>query len=165
MTNKAILLDTSVLVRERATGDPHHPITTQAVASLIQEDWTLYLAPQCLIEFWSVATRPAEARGGLGLSLAEAQSAVEEFVTDRLLLPEPANLFELWFALVKNYGVSGRQVWDARIVAWMQAYGIAYLLTCNPADFSRYSEIRAYHPNQVEVLLHSPVNDELQSDS
>ncbi|MCX7924498.1 MAG: hypothetical protein N2554_01660 [Fimbriimonadales bacterium] len=157
--NKAVLLDTSILVRERATGDPHHRSTTEAVASLIREDWTLYLAPQCLIEFWSVATRPAEARGGLGLSLTETQAAVEDFIADRILLPEPTNLFELWFSLVKTYGVLGRQVWDARIVAWMQAYGVTYLLTCNPTDFTRYTEIAAYHPDQVEELIRTAQNE------
>lgn len=151
--SKIVLLDTSILVRERVASDLHHSATVNAVASLIQNDWTLCLAPQCLIEFWAVATRPREARSGLGMSPSDAQAAVDEFITQRTLLPEPANLFELWYALIKMHAVSGRQVWDARIVAWMQAYGISYLLTCNPVDFTRYTVISAFHPDQVEQLL------------
>lgn len=151
--SKAVLLDTSILVRERVSKDPFHSLTTNAVALLIQHDWTLYLVPQCLIEFWSVATRPIDARGGLGMSPAAAQAAVEDFIAERILLPEPANLFDLWYAIVKMHAVSGRQVWDARLVACMQAYGISYLLTCNPADFERYTGIQAFHPEHIHDLL------------
>ena len=151
--SKMVLLDTSILVRERVSKDPLHLLTTDAVALLIQHDWMLYLVPQCLIEFWSVATRPVDARGGLGLSHAEALAALEEFIVGRILLPEPANLFDLWYSIIKTHAVSGRQVWDARLVASMQAYGISYLLTCNPADFERYTGIRAFHPERIHDLL------------
>jgi len=153
MMIKSILLDTSILVRERVSTDSSHLSTTNAIALLIQNDWSLLLVPQCLIEFWSVATRPAGVRGGLGMSPAMAQAAIEDFLSDRLLLPEPPNLFTFWYALVSKHSVSGKQVWDARLVACMQAYDIPYLLTCNPDDFRRYTEIRSFHPTQINDLL------------
>ena len=50
-------------------------------------------------------------------------------VTDRLL------------EIIEQKGVSGKQIHDANIVATMQTYGIAQLLTHNVADFTRYNDL------------------------
>lgn len=41
--------------------------------------------------------------------------------------------------LIEQIAVAGRQVYDANIVATMQAYGISHLLTHNTADFVRFA--------------------------
>ncbi|MEJ5384726.1 MAG: PIN domain-containing protein [Fimbriimonadales bacterium] len=150
---KAILIDTSVIVRERATQDPAHPVAVRAIEQLIDHGWMLCVVPQCLIEFWSVATRPADARGGLGLTVAEAQTAIEEFIATHRLLLEPPDVFVRWYTLAHTHAVHGRQVWDARIVACMEAHSISYLLTFNQVDFQRYTSIHAVNPRDVSQIL------------
>ena len=71
------LLDTSILVRLANGSDPLHPLAVAALTALIRDDEQLYVAPQNLIEFWSVCTRPLEANGGLGLSVEDARSTVD----------------------------------------------------------------------------------------
>jgi predicted nucleic acid-binding protein len=45
--------------------------------------------------------------------------------------------------------VSGVLVHDARLVATMMTYGIAQIVTFNVADFARFSEIEAVHPDNI----------------
>jgi predicted nucleic acid-binding protein len=45
--------------------------------------------------------------------------------------------------------VSGVKAHDARLVAVMKTNGISQILTFNVADFSRFPEIEAIHPDKV----------------
>ncbi len=58
-------------------------------------------------------------------------------------------MYGLWKGLVIQHAVKGVQVHDARLVAWMQAYGVSRLLTLNAADFARYPTITALAPQQL----------------
>jgi len=51
------------------------------------------------------------------------------------LLPDREDLSSLWQALVEAHGVTGFRAHDVRLVAAMQSYGIARLLTFNAGDF------------------------------
>jgi predicted nucleic acid-binding protein len=90
-------------------------------------------------EFWNVSTRPATARGGFGLTVAEAGRRLAliekmvEFVTE-----SPASYTE-WRRPVVSHGMSGVQVHDARLVAVMRVERIDTLLTLNARDVARYS--------------------------
>jgi len=42
-----------------------------------------------------------------------------------------------------------RYLVDTRLVALMVAHGITHLLTLNPTDFARYSEITAVTPQEI----------------
>lgn len=98
----------------------------------------LRATPQNLVEFWNVATRPA-VNNGLGLSLADAEWQLR--LAERVfpLLADSPAVYPEWRRLVVAYGVSGVKVHDARLVAFMRAYGITHILTLNTADFVRYS--------------------------
>lgn len=55
-----------------------------------------------------------------------------------------------WERLVRQYGVRGRAVHDAQLVAVMLTHGITHLLTLNDADFRRYAdEITVLHPRDL----------------
>ena len=62
---------------------------------------------------------------------------------------ETPDVFVIWRRLVREVGVSGRQVHDAHLAATMIAHGIAYILTFNVADFNRYPGLVAVHPQNV----------------
>jgi len=142
------LLDTGILVRIPHRTDPLHQQVRLAISHLTTSGHTLLTTRQNMAEFWNVCTRPASARGGFGLTADAARRLrlLERFIT---VLAEPDSAYSRWKALVLRYGVLGRQVHDARIVAVMAAYRIKRIITLNEADFVRYAEITPYTPATV----------------
>jgi predicted nucleic acid-binding protein len=132
------LVDTNILIRFAGRTQALHNAVRAAVRTLKADGHALKAASQNFVEFWNVATRPV-VRNGLGLTLAEAewQLRLVERVFPRL--DDSPTVYPEWRRLVIVYGVSGVKVYDARLVAFMRAYGIAHILTFNTADFKRYS--------------------------
>ena len=64
-------------------------------------------------------------------------------------LPEPSDIADVWQRIAVHYTVKGKQAHDARIAAFMIAHGVTRLITLNPADFARYSEITAVTPQEI----------------
>jgi predicted nucleic acid-binding protein len=142
------LADTNILIRRIDRAHGLQPEATTAVRFLLRCGERLYVAPQNMIEFWNVCTRPLE-RNGLGLSPAEADREASRLEGILSLLPEVPAIYPEWRRLVVAHSVSGVQVHDARIVAVMNVYGISNLLTFNGPDFSRYPGIHVVHPKDV----------------
>lgn len=139
------LLDTSILVRLRNANDPHHEECTALFASFVHEARATVLAAQVLIEYWVVATRPAGSNG-LGLSPAQADTDVGNFLRLLACLPEPPDVLSRWRELVVSTGTCGRPSHDARLIAVMDAHGVSELITLNPSDFRRFPHIRLLTP-------------------
>jgi len=130
------LVDTNVLLRQFEPAHDHHGAAIAATMRLIESGETLQVAAQSIAEFWAVATRPV-AQNGLGLDVALASSAIAEIErTFELLLSDEAMVYPYWKRLVAEQRVTGRRVFDARLVAVMLAHGIDRLLTFNAADFA-----------------------------
>jgi predicted nucleic acid-binding protein len=84
-----ILLDTNILLRlVQPEQQPLHDIANTAITTLTNSNNQLLLSPQVLQEFYSVATRPVTARGGLGLKPNDALRYFSHFETMAELLPE-----------------------------------------------------------------------------
>jgi predicted nucleic acid-binding protein len=144
-----VLTDSGVLLRLLERTDPRHADIRQALRLLRGRGHSLVTAPQNIAEFWNVCTRPATARGGLGLTVAETDRRAR--VIERLfrVLADGPAAFAAWRRLVVAYGVMGVQVHDARLVGLMESHGVTHLLTLNPADFVRYPGITALTPAAV----------------
>jgi predicted nucleic acid-binding protein len=71
-----VLLDTGVLLRLVNPADPQHVTVRNAVRILYQRGDSLVTTPQNIAEFWNVSTRPVQARGGLGRTLAETERCI-----------------------------------------------------------------------------------------
>jgi predicted nucleic acid-binding protein len=132
----AYLIDTSVLVRLANALDARYAIADRAVMELHRRGEVLHLAPQVLIEFRNVATRPV-AVNGLGLSTVDAEALATGFETVFPLLAETPDIYRAWKALVNALGVIGKQVHDARLVSVCHAHTVTHLLTFNVAHFAR----------------------------
>ena len=117
------------------------------IRKLLRQTDGLYYCPQNIVELWNVLTRPVD-RNGFGLSIGETGEEVGLIERDFTLLPDNERIHTIWRHLVENYGVHGRQVHDARMVAVMQAHGLSHLLTLNRTDFLRYSGITAVDPTE-----------------
>lgn len=81
------LVDTNVLLRGAVKTSAHNPVASGAIATLLAEGDELFLAPQVLVEFWSVATRPVEVNG-FGWSVDEVCGAIDGLLDQFPLLQE-----------------------------------------------------------------------------
>ena len=117
-----------------------------AVSSLIAAGENVVTVPQCLIEFWVVATRPISSNG-LEFSIAEAEAEIERIGSLLTILPEPPEILAEWRLLVAKYCVRGKKAHDARIAAAMVAHGIENIVTFNDSDFRRYTEFNTLTPS------------------
>ena len=130
------LVDTNVLLRQFEPAHDHHRAAVAATSRLIEGGEPLHIAAQSITEFWAVATR-SPAQNGLGLDIASAASAVAAIErTFEMLLSDEAMVYQHWKRLIVERRVTGRRVFDARLVAVMLAHGIVRLLTFNGADFA-----------------------------
>jgi predicted nucleic acid-binding protein len=143
----AYLLDTSILARLANTADTAHAAATRAVAELHRRSEILHITPQNLVEFRSVATRPALVNG-LGLSTTDAETKSAAFEVAFPLLEETPDLYPAWKALVQTLGVVSKQVNDARLIAVCHVHQITHLLTFNASHFMRMS---SFGPGVVVV--------------
>lgn len=116
-------LDTNVLLRAAAPTSTHHAAAVEAVKRLLAGGEGLFLAPQVLVEFWSVATRPIEVNG-YGWPAENAEARVAELLRQFPLLPETPAVFPEWLRLVSCHGILGKQVHDARLVALLNIHGV-----------------------------------------
>jgi predicted nucleic acid-binding protein len=134
----AYLVDTNLLVRMANTTDSLRPGAQRAVVELHRRGEILHITAQTMVEFRSVATRPA-ALNGLGMAIVDAEADAADFESSFPLLQETPDIYPAWKALVTTLGVVGKQVHDARLVAVCHVHGVTHLLTFNTAHFPRFS--------------------------
>ena len=103
------------------------------------------MSPQNLVEFWSVATRPAAANG-LGLTVAQAAADVDRIADMFPIVEDVPLIHEHWRRLVESGGVIGRQAFDARLVAVMRVHDISHLLTFDVGGFRRFPGVVVLDP-------------------
>ena len=132
------LADTNILLRIAHRTDVLFPIVRASVHELWAKGHRLQTTLQNCAEFWNVSTRPIN-QNGLGLTLAETDDLLSELELAFPLLPDLPPVYAKWRELVMDYGVSGVQVHDARLVATMIVHGVTHILTFNTSDFVRYA--------------------------
>ncbi|NES95202.1 MAG: type II toxin-antitoxin system VapC family toxin [Desertifilum sp. SIO1I2] len=142
------LLDTNVLLRSSDSNSPLQALADISVTRLLGRGDSVFITSQNIIEFWVVATRPAQVNG-LGWSIEKTRTEIEQILTQFPQLEEVPEIFPHWLNLVTSYLVQGKRVHDARLVAVMLAHGITHLLTFNPNDFRSIHEIIVVHPQAI----------------
>jgi predicted nucleic acid-binding protein len=145
----SILVDASVLLRLCDPADARYDQCRRVLDPDVAARHDLRICAQSIIEYWVVATRPL-AQNGYELSPAEVGRDVIEFRAFLPNLPEPADISERWLRLVMRHAVKGKPSHDARLAALMEAHGVPQLLTLNPRDFSRYSDLKCVSPAQLD---------------
>lgn len=132
------VLDTNVLLRYVDRRFPGHSAVHKVVNGLQDGEHELTMTAQNCIEFWNVATRPAD-KNGIGLSVTSAEEHLQslEQLFPRLL--EEASVYTEWRRLVVQYSVSGAKVHDTRLVATMPTNQVSHILTFNGKDFKRFA--------------------------
>lgn len=141
-----VLLDTNIVLRLLDRTASEHQVCVNAIEALLIRGDEPCLAPQVLIEFWVVATRPVNVNG-FGWTATQVIDAISHLRGLFLLLDDTSAIFEAWLALVSS-GVSGKRAHDAKLAAFMQVHGISEILTLNGADFKDFP-VTAVHPDSV----------------
>lgn len=132
------LADTNVLLRFPRPDAPSYQIVQDAVNKLEVEGHELRTTFQNFAEFWNVSTRAID-QNGFGNTTSETDQFLQELERLFPLLPDSPEVYPTWRRLVVQYGVSGKEVHDARLVAAMVFHGVKHILTFNTADFTRYA--------------------------
>jgi predicted nucleic acid-binding protein len=143
-----VLADTNILLRSLNPADPHYAAADKALAALRTRNETLCVAPQNLIEFWAVATRPRD-DNGLGMTPAKAAGEIAALRQFFRVLPSTPDALEVWQRIVVGQGIIGKQTHDAHLVAVMQIYAVTSILTFNAAHFRRFSGITVLDPERL----------------
>jgi predicted nucleic acid-binding protein len=142
------LLDTNVILRTVHRQCDGSEDAKRAVATLTRQGHLLWLTPQVLIEFYSVATRPIDVNGlGWDPEMVEREIAVLQLRYP--LLEEGPAVFPLWLDIVRTHRVRGKKAHDARLAAVMQAHAVENLLTFNVEDFAAFPNVKAVHPTSL----------------
>lgn len=143
------LVDTNILLRSCQLLHPMYPVAVGAVSNLLKQGNKLYIAPQNIVEFWNVSTRPLD-KNGLGMTVEKTAAEVTRLEAILPLLPNVPEIHQQWRKLVTDYDVKGVNVHDARLVAACIIHGLTHILTFNDRDFKRYKEITVVHPDTVK---------------
>jgi predicted nucleic acid-binding protein len=143
------LLDTGILLRLVNRSDLLHARVRIAVRELKQQQHSFVTGAQNIAEFWNVCTRPASARGGLGLSVQETLRRLRVLERGVAILSDVPSTYVEWKRLVTTHSVHGVQVHDARIAALLLSNGVTHLLTLNKADFIRYAGLTVAAPEDL----------------
>ena len=98
-----------------------------------------------LYELYVVATRPRTSNG-YGLNPVDAVTEIRRIAISFPVLPEPPDIVNTWLELCERNSVSGKSAHDARLVAFMLCHAIEGIITLNPQDFSRFTEIQTLVP-------------------
>ena len=134
-----------MLLRLAEPSHAHHSAAVNAVHTLLASGAVLHVAPQCVYEYWVVASKPISERG-LGFSPAQCQRRIASIEATFTLLAEAPEVYTNWKRLTARYKVQGKPSHDTRLVALMQAHGLSALLTFNARDFRRYA------PEGIQII-------------
>ena len=144
----SILLDTNVVLRLADMSTPEYKLVLQAIDHLSRRRVIPVLAPQVLIEFWVVATRPIEVNG-FGWCPSVVSNAIERLRQRFRLLSENPELLDRWLEIVTVFNLRGKRAHDARLAAIALLNDVSQILTLNTRDFSGIDGITAIHPVDV----------------
>lgn len=142
------LVDTNVLVRLLDFTAADHAVAENAINQLLAQNDVICVTTQNLIEFWSVATRPANVNG-LAWDTPKTKQQIEQLLLRFQFLYDPPDVLTHWLTLVSQQDMKGRRTHDARLVAVMLSHSVTHLLTFNTGDFASFTNISLVHPSNV----------------
>jgi toxin-antitoxin system PIN domain toxin len=134
-----VMVDTNVWVYLSMSGMAEHAKAKVWVSKLMADGIPLHVSPQILREYMSVTTRITLFQHPL--TPARAAQLAQDILMNASLLDETSAVAAQLREPVRRHKVQGKQIHDANIVATMLVHDIKRLVTFNPADFRRYTEI------------------------
>jgi predicted nucleic acid-binding protein len=134
-----VFVDTNVLIYAATPAAPLYATALQRIDDLQRAGAELWISRQILREFLAAVTRPQTFSRARRMPVALA--AVARIQNLYRLAEDGSAVTNNLLALCAAVPLAGKQVHDANVVATMQAYSIAKLLTHNTADFTRFQNV------------------------
>jgi len=144
----AYCADTNILLRWVQPATDASQIARGAVEALHLKGEAVYITPQNLVEFWTVATRPADVNG-LGMTVQQAEAELQQIEALFPLLPDTSAIHAEWRKLIICSGVSGVRTHDARLASALRVHGVSHILTFNVADCKSFGQPIPVNPRNV----------------
>jgi predicted nucleic acid-binding protein len=135
-----VLVDSNVWVYRYSPTSPLYSVAERKLLDLFSQGVELCVSPQIIREFCAALTRAAVLTHS-PCNYAGIANIADTLIRDLYYLEETEPVSHALTALVAEYGVTGKLVHDANLVAIMQVYGITKLLSHNTGDFVRYSAL------------------------
>lgn len=142
------LLDTNILLRASDAGSDKQSLAQGAFEAVISQGHTCLLTAQVIGEYYSVVTRPISSNG-FGWDTERGKLERDLWIARFSFLEETAEIFPRWIDLIDKFKVTGRRIFDLRILAVMQVYKTSHLLTFDVDDFPALPGITIVHPSQI----------------
>jgi predicted nucleic acid-binding protein len=140
MDDKALFVDTNVLVYANVIETPLHAPALAAINAAQQAGRTLWISRQVIREYLVTMPRPQTFEN---LPHSTVLEQVDQFVERFQVTDDTLAVTGQLVKLLGNFKIGGKQVHDANIVASMLSYDIPCLLTHNVKDFYRFAEVIA----------------------
>jgi predicted nucleic acid-binding protein len=132
-----VFVDTNILVYSSLAQFPEHEQANRRMSELLTQNNEIWISRQVLREYLVTMTRPTIVSGSI--TLEEVLHNVSIFTAAFHVADETREVTTRLLSLLRQVKVLGSQIYDANIVATMQAHGLVRLLTHNTADFIRYN--------------------------
>ena len=146
MSAKRVVVDTNVFVYSLYDDQSQHEASKRLVEQSKTDEVCFCITQQVLAELYATVTNAR--RVTVPFEAAEAAQLLED-ILDRpgvTLLHQPLDTTTRWLELIKQHGLRGRNVFDAQLVAAMQANDIHSIYTYNEKDFQRFDGIEVRLP-------------------
>jgi hypothetical protein len=146
-----IAVDTNLLVYAHRPECPGHSQAKTCLTDLAEGAGRWGIPQHCLIEFVGVVTNPRiwAAPSSNEACLDQVDAWLESPTAE--VLEEGPGFWSTFSGVVKQAGVRGGAVHDARIAACCREHGVRELLTCD-RDFSRYPWLKVRNPLVADPL-------------
>ena len=139
MIANRLFIDTNILVYATDPRSPYHAASMAALTRTWRSGYTWVISTQILREYLAVTTRLR--LGDSDVPLDAILENVRLFRRALEVVEDKSIVLDHLLELLATIPTAGRQIYDANIVATMQAHGIRSLLTHNTADFNRFSHL------------------------
>ena len=140
-----IAIDTNVLIAAHREDNPAHSRADARLAELAESGRPWALPWHCLHEFVAMTTHPRIFKPPT--PPADALVQVEKWLRAPAVtvLAEMEGYWELFGAVVRESGIAGPKVHDARIATLCRQHGVRVLWTAD-RDFSRFPWLKTQNP-------------------
>lgn len=138
--DRRVFVDTNVLLAATTTDRDQHADALAFLECGFRGETRLFVTAQIFREYLVVATRPQDANG-LGLSPEMSCENIRRFQTFLQILSEDSETTEQLLRFIREYGLKGKRIHDANLVAAMSCHGLRKLKTYNPDDFTVFPDV------------------------
>jgi uncharacterized protein len=130
-----MLVDSNLLVYAIDSSSPNNEAAQEFLASNLPK---LVIADQNILEALRVLTHSKYKNA---MTVLDAQSALDSIISNLRVIRPTGLTYEIAKGLIKKYGLSGNQIFDAYLAATALSNSVSKIATNNVKDFARFSEI------------------------